>query len=354
MSSKIFALHGLRAVAATLVAVTHLIMRLIDYKVVGADWQRFTIAGKVGVYTFFAISGLIMIKSSLGHFGKPGAPGQFMLRRLIRIVPIYYVFTLLFLVRMQMVGEAWSPGELLLSFLFIPYVNPAGLMQPLYGLGWTLNYEMYFYAVFALSLFLGRRMGLTLLFGTLALVMLLALPFGQALPNGDPQNLWAFYGSPVILFFVAGMVIGLVPMPARLSPQVSLLAASALLVAAVLIADVTVAMIFCVAAVWIVSLERNPEQVGPAERSMEFLGESSYSIYLTHSFVLGPAVAIGLRLGLFDSAVGAWGYSAVVIGACVIAGALAFVIVERPLLALLRRRLLPPSRKVAPSEPARI
>ena len=42
-------LHGLRAVAATLVVFTHLIMRLVDYQVIGQDWQRYTIAGRAGV-----------------------------------------------------------------------------------------------------------------------------------------------------------------------------------------------------------------------------------------------------------------------------------------------------------------
>ncbi len=340
MTSKIYALHGLRAVAAVLVAITHLIMRLIDYQVVGADWQRFLIAGKAGVYTFFAVSGLIMIKSSLAHFGKPGAPWKFILRRLIRIVPIYYVFTLLFIVRMTMVGEPWSAGELLMSFLFIPYVNPTGLMQPLYGLGWTLNYEMFFYAIFALSLFLTRRLGLAVLFTALVAVVGLGLAWGQSLPNGDPQDLLAFYGHPIILFFIAGMLIGLAPVPVRLSPKICLLLASALLLGAVLISDPTLTMICCVAAVWVVSCEKNPETIDAAERSMEFLGEASYSIYLTHSFVLGPAVAIGLRLGLFGTPVGAWGYSVVVIGACVVAGALAYVVLERPLLSIMRRKLL--------------
>ena len=45
-----------------------------------------------------------------------------------------------------------SPTQAVLSFLFIPYPRPSGEMSPVYGVGWTLNYEMFFYAVFALCL----------------------------------------------------------------------------------------------------------------------------------------------------------------------------------------------------------
>ena len=49
--------------------------------------------------------------------------------------------------------------HLLLSLLFIPAPDPqaASDWRPLFKLGWTLNYEMFFYALFALAIVLRRE-----------------------------------------------------------------------------------------------------------------------------------------------------------------------------------------------------
>src|SRR5215469_9264499 len=46
-----------------------------------------------GVDLFFVISGFVMVYSSERHFEKPKAPQQFFLRRLARIVPLYWLTT---------------------------------------------------------------------------------------------------------------------------------------------------------------------------------------------------------------------------------------------------------------------
>ena len=49
--------------------------------------------------------------------------------------------------------------ELIKSLLFVPFAKENGLVQPTLFVGWTLNYEMMFYALFAAALFLRRAIG---------------------------------------------------------------------------------------------------------------------------------------------------------------------------------------------------
>ena len=51
-----------------------------------------------GVDLFFVISGFIMVVSCWPEFGKPYAPRRFIVRRLVRIVPLYWLATLFMMV----------------------------------------------------------------------------------------------------------------------------------------------------------------------------------------------------------------------------------------------------------------
>ncbi|MEI5604677.1 acyltransferase, partial [Streptomyces brasiliscabiei] len=46
---------------------------------------------------------------------------------------------------------AVTPADLVRSLLFIPYVNPQGRVWPIVIPGWTLDFEMAFYGLFAIG-----------------------------------------------------------------------------------------------------------------------------------------------------------------------------------------------------------
>ncbi|SRR6266571_871351 len=81
----------LRAVAALLVLAGHLWATLAWLG--KPDALPNFVAGAAGVDLFFVISGFVMVHSSEKFFGQPGGSVQFLLRRLARIVPLYWVAT---------------------------------------------------------------------------------------------------------------------------------------------------------------------------------------------------------------------------------------------------------------------
>src|SRR5262249_11870730 len=130
----------------------------------GVGWNPFPhlSIGNAGVDLFFVISGFVMVHASSDLFGRPELRREFMWRRIIRIVPLYWIVSGVLLVhaliRYSDLAAADLPPRVLIgSFFFIPTMRPSGDILPLLGVGWTLNYEMAFYLLLACSLALPKR-----------------------------------------------------------------------------------------------------------------------------------------------------------------------------------------------------
>jgi exopolysaccharide production protein ExoZ len=108
------------------------------------DW------GPCGVDVFFAISGFVMVLVTAGSWGRSGAAEPFLIRRLIRVVPPYWMstaFKVLLLLAMPTLAlsTVLTPWHVISSFLFIP----DSALGPVVMVGWTLCFEMLFYLLFA-------------------------------------------------------------------------------------------------------------------------------------------------------------------------------------------------------------
>src|SRR5260370_32759811 len=88
----------------------------------------------------------------------------------------------------------------IMSYLFLPTRNIDGGFFPLLGVGWTLNFEMLFYLLFAVALFL--RVSVFKFVGT----VLFGLA-GGALFRQDNWPAVSFYLNPIVLDFFLGMLI---------------------------------------------------------------------------------------------------------------------------------------------------
>jgi peptidoglycan/LPS O-acetylase OafA/YrhL len=194
--------QALRALAAFMVVCVHLEALAI---LAGAA-PHATEAGNAGVDLFFVISGFIMVFTT-GR--KPQSPAGFFGARVRRIAPLYWsvtfaVFLVARLTPSLIQNTPSDLGRLLASLLFLPELRPDGTMRPVVFVGWTLNFEMAFYVLFALGLLAPRRW-----LGVAATVAVLAgaVAWGQAAKPTDP--VLAFYTTPMVLEFGLGMLLGL-------------------------------------------------------------------------------------------------------------------------------------------------
>ncbi len=109
--------------------------------------------GAAGVDVFFVLSGFIMVYISRPYSDGNKTVLDFIVRRLIRIYPLYALVTLYYAGHQTSV--MYNPGALFRSLLFVPYEWKPGVPEPVLGIAWTLYYEVLFYGYFAVSLFLG-------------------------------------------------------------------------------------------------------------------------------------------------------------------------------------------------------
>jgi peptidoglycan/LPS O-acetylase OafA/YrhL len=265
----------------------------------GVDWG-------FGVHLFFVISGFIMVYISAREFAAPGAAGLFFVRRLMRIVPLYWLLTTVMLLGAlaapQLLNVPVGNGlHILKSYLFIPDWRPdLSSMRPVLALGWTLNYEMLFYFVFALALNFRMARGIAFLTILLLGAVLAHVTLGL-------EGVLGFWTDPLVLEFVLGAYLGLIYRTrAALSGPLALVLAAAGVLALTLhfetlgqLAGIR-ELVFGIPALMIVAAAT----LGP-ELPESFLtrwgvrvGDASYALYLVHPFVLRPVRNLWLEAGL--------------------------------------------------------
>ncbi len=132
--------------------------------------------GFAGVDVFFVISGFIMWSIS----ARESRPAAFMVNRIVRITPLYWLATgvMIFGALAGLFPRVvLTPDHIVNSLLFIPHVSPSNhQVWPLLVQGWTLNYEMFFYALFALTLFAPRALQALLCVAGIACCVAMAMP----------------------------------------------------------------------------------------------------------------------------------------------------------------------------------
>lgn len=181
----------LRAVAAVSVLLFHAALGAGGHDALGTG----------GVDIFFVISGFLMF----GIASTSPPVGKFVRDRLTRIVPAYWIVTGI-VVTLQLIGltehSRFDFEHVVKSLLFFPSLDDArGKIYPLLIVGWTLNYEMFFYLIVAGLLFVPARARLA------CLVAVLAACIGFGMIWGEGSVPAAFYGNPIILEFAFGALL---------------------------------------------------------------------------------------------------------------------------------------------------
>ena len=338
-------IQALRAVAALVVVYGHSVNLLHRQQAVGSTGLD-RLQGAIGVDLFFVISGFVLTISADGLLRRRHPVRVFFWRRVLRVVPLYWMLT-----AARLVAIAWWPAlsahqrpstwNMVLSFLFLPSTNPAGEIRPVIPVGWTLNFEAFFYVLFAIALLRLRTFARLLLFLTCVLGLI-------GLFRSPTWPVWTAQADPILFEFVAGVVIALLvkrnKMPGE-SGGWMLMTGGGLglaLIPSAFASNAERPLLWGVPAAMVVfgcaALE--PVLRRQLPRWLLLLGSASYSIYLMQTLVLpvlGAAFARGdewlrampLRQGI-EVALG--------LVATTIVGVVTHLLLERPMTEFLKRR----------------
>lgn len=328
-SKTLYSIQYLRAAAALAVLFYHI--SAMSQETWGLDPAHIDHAGAAGVDLFFVISGFVMamIVARPGDFNSK----DFSIRRISRVAPAYWVVTfgvfVLGWIMPQLFNAATTDLQaLLVSLFFLAVDHGDGDTGPLLGVGWTLNYEMFFYAVVALSAgLLGDRRLIATSTTLIALVVL-----GLCLKPAHPSLV--FYADPILLEFVLGILVFRTWNHTRetgqnLAPMAMLITGAVLLLVQwerpagewrVLLWGVPAAAV----------LYGTLGTLTFRNALLSRLGDWSYALYLTHVFVISLYIKHIISRVTFIELPWQVHYLIMTAVACACAG-LFYVLVERPL-----------------------
>ena len=331
-------IQALRAVAAIAVAFLHVADEA--GALVGAPGQApyriiDALPLEAGVDLFFVISGFVMAWSCWGAFGRAASVGPFVGRRLLRIVPLYWLLTaatvLAALLAPGLVSDGARDGwgYVAASFAFVPWRRADGFAQPVLRLGWTLQYEMLFYTIIACALPLRRVTGLAAILAAIGALAVTGqiVAFAAAPP--------AFWTDPIVLEFALGVIVAIAARRGQRGgwPMLPLLLASLLLAAVpgdhgrVVARGIPAALLVLCALAW-----------RGLPRWLILLGDASYALYLVHPFPMRAIRVAFARLHV-PAAAAVPLYLVATMAACLGLAVALHVLLEQPILRWGRSRL---------------
>jgi exopolysaccharide production protein ExoZ len=332
----------MRFVAAALVLYSHHTFYYAER--VDSYFSR-SLLGPPGVVLFFIISGLVMVMSTQRVPRNSAGARSFVTRRLVRVAPMYWVATTLkvgiaLVLPHLVVHNTFDLWRSIASYLFIPTFNNDGNVQPVLGVGWTLIHEMYFYLLFAVALWLGRWPAVWV---SLFIAGMAALGLVWP-PTSAPMQIAT---NPINLNFVIGMLAGETLLASKHSARWRLLPIALLLSLAAfgwlkpggLMPYVIQPVALVLAAAM---LSAYSWQLPDVMQVFVRLGESSYALYLFHTFY---STAILLLLHRLMPQWSPWGNIWLSVAVAIPVGHAIYSWLEKPITERLNARLLP---KVSP------
>jgi len=286
-------LQILRGIAALLVVIYH----LIDAERIYGNGPRFlggiSSEGNAGVDLFFVISGFVVTSIATTLESSPRNALLFLYRRAARILPMYWVFTTAIVAMIVLVPQTMDASfhakSKLASYLLWPQQQ-----KPLLQVGWTLIYEAYFYIVMASAIaILHTAKWLPRYLATWALVVFIC----QFLQPQNPQQ--QILVSPLALEFIIGGYVGLFwrKLPGNLARPIAMLGAIGFIggmyvfsreASGSLLRVATYGLASGMIVLGLVAAENRgtPTDRNPVVSILIAIGNSSYSLYLSHLFVI--------------------------------------------------------------------
>ena len=317
-----------RAFAALAVLAFH-VSGLLELPKYGATHfaRSWLISGGLGVDFFFILSGFIILHAHAGDIGRPQALGRYIYRRFSRIYPIYWIYLTLALAAMLVLGHRYDWAELLSNYSLLGPRPNGNILAP----AGTLYHEVAFYLLFTLAI-PSSKLG--------AAILLLWLGAILFVHHDDP------FTSVRDLEFIIGMAVRFLAfrIPARHYRLPLIVGAAGL--AMILWTnhiDMTTSprftgLVEATSALLILGFAMADQvKAWRVPRLLQYLGDSSYTLYLTHLAFLSMFLKLLSQTGLLSTAPLPVTMLALIV-LSTICGAILYSVMERPLLLAIRRK----------------
>ncbi|MEG4853467.1 acyltransferase [Microcoleus sp. B5-D4] len=343
---KLNLLQVYRGIAAVLVVMFHLtdmsaerLNQVTFFNLFQAGWS--------GVDYFFVLSGFIMVYIHRSAIGKKDQLKSFLVKRAVRIYPIYWIITLTVLcVFLVIPGFANNKdlglGQVIVSLLLIPQND-----KPILDVGWTLIYELYFYFLFSIAIWFKPKHSVPILstwlfitilhfcnlinfpksffllnqlFGNMNLEFVLGCLAAYIVikyNNKIGKYRWILFGIANLGYVILGMVV------AGGNIEFERVTTFAVLAAMLIIAATSI------------DLKESPKI--PA--LLIFLGDASYSIFLTHGPLISASTKILQKANLAKYFDGFFAPALLAVFA-VVFGCIFYSLIEKPLTVFLRKNIV--------------
>jgi peptidoglycan/LPS O-acetylase OafA/YrhL len=334
-----------RAIAATAVAAFHLSIMMGEARYGGnAVFHDYVLHGNLGVDFFFVLSGFIILFAHEKDIGRPQRWLDYTKRRFVRLYPVYWLYTALFVAMFAVVGgvgakvpTGWADIAGSISLVRFSAVDP-----PL-PVAWSLFHEVLFYAMFLL-LIVNVRLGIAAFTAWAVACIALFHGIGSAPPTALNAytamcNLWFFFGMGAYLLYKR-MHSGLAAAAAGVA---ILLLASRLDLEHVLWPLLLVTG-FALTLAGIARIEARGWLRCPAW--LVFIGNASYTIYLVHESLAGLILKLAMKSGAY-AVLGPHTVFVITLVVTIALGCAVYAAVEKPLLRLLSRPSRSPTPRVA-------
>jgi peptidoglycan/LPS O-acetylase OafA/YrhL len=342
---RIDSLDHLRVYAAFTVLIGHAIHFLNKSPYYSDDGILFYKQGS-GPVVFMAVAAFIAMYTDGKKFGSPSAAWAFLTKRMLRITPLYWIFTTLWLfiaiafplVLAHRDVDFW---HVVCSYLYLPYPRPSdGVPKPVLIAGWTLSFIAWFYVLFAVCLTMRRRVGLAIA----AAVPVAMCVAGCFFPH--TEGVAAYLTDRYVIAFALGMAA--VPLYSYLknrgvaiSLPWSIVSVCGLFVLSWMHVEqrsiqadlLKAACAFCI--ILVAALTRKLSGGGIFATTWGVLAQSSYSIYLSQGFSLGGFVVLLRLTGIH----GSMPFLVALVAANLFAlgcGVLVYYVLEKPLASLVK------------------
>jgi len=305
-----------------------------------------------GVDLFFVISGFVMGISTHREVG----PAAFLCLRIVRVAPLYWLVTALLVacaaaghLCLQLgagpaqigldgrlgsdcePGAYYSAGAIVKSLLFVPYraQESPGSIWPILLQGWSLNYEMFFYTLCAISLALPRYWRIPAL-----VAVLVGLAACGRLFDTSSSPVAFTYTNVLLLEFAAGAMLAFAWLRGR--PASRWIGSALLLILGLYGLTSQHLLIVMLGAIIVVAGSLHPKICFINCRPLLALGNASYSVFLTHQLVLAAVAWVWMQAFPRVTWSNAVLFLLMSLAVTAVAGWLCYVLLERPLTRSLR------------------